>query len=171
MVLVAQSLGAFSAPLACSRLPVRELVLVNPMIPAAGETGGDWWENTGHGPARAAAAAAHGWPAEFDLLTGFFHDVPAEVTERAFSADAHPAELDGIFTDPWPPAGWPDLPTRIILGSGDRFFPLEFQRQIAGERLGATRIDVIDSGHLSALSRPVELAAALIGDRVDLDRP
>ena len=33
LVLVAQSLGAFTAPLVCARRPVQMLILLNPMIP------------------------------------------------------------------------------------------------------------------------------------------
>ena len=40
VVLVAGSLGGFTAPLVCERVPVRELVLVNAMIPDPGETRG-----------------------------------------------------------------------------------------------------------------------------------
>jgi pimeloyl-ACP methyl ester carboxylesterase len=167
VVLVAQSMGAFSAPLACDRLPVRALVLLNPMIPTPGETGNDWWANTGQAEARAAAAAEHGWPAEFDLQTGFFHDVPAEVTELAFAADAEQAALDTVFTEPWPLPAWPDLPTRVVQGRDDRLFPLGFQRRVAAERLGLTDVHPIDGGHLAALSRPAAVAAALL-DSLDL---
>jgi pimeloyl-ACP methyl ester carboxylesterase len=51
VVLVAQSMGGFSAPLACDRLPVDWLVLPNAMIPKPGETAGTWWGNTGQGEA------------------------------------------------------------------------------------------------------------------------
>ena len=44
VVLVAQSWGAFSAPLACEHVPVERLVLVNAMIPRGGETAGEWWD-------------------------------------------------------------------------------------------------------------------------------
>ena len=40
VVLVAQSLGAFTAPLVAERVPVLGLVLVNAMIPTPGETPG-----------------------------------------------------------------------------------------------------------------------------------
>lgn len=46
VVLVAQSLGAFTAPLVCARAPVRMLIFVNAMIPLPGETPGAWWGNT-----------------------------------------------------------------------------------------------------------------------------
>jgi pimeloyl-ACP methyl ester carboxylesterase len=51
VTLVAQSMGAFAAPLTCDRLPVSELVLLNAMIPAPGETAGEWWANTGQADA------------------------------------------------------------------------------------------------------------------------
>ena len=41
LVLVAQSLAGFTAPLVCARVPVRLLVLVNAMIPKPGETPGE----------------------------------------------------------------------------------------------------------------------------------
>ena len=55
VVLVAQSLGGFTAPLVAATVPVRALVLVNAMIPTPGETPGGWWENTGWSHARKAS--------------------------------------------------------------------------------------------------------------------
>jgi len=49
VVLVAGSLGGFTAPLVCERVPIRELVLINAMIPIRGETAGDWWGAHGRG--------------------------------------------------------------------------------------------------------------------------
>ena len=45
VVLVAQSLGGFTAPLVCERVPVRMLVFVNAMIPVPDETAGAWWDS------------------------------------------------------------------------------------------------------------------------------
>jgi len=56
VVLVAQSLGGFTAPLVAAKVPLRSLVLVNAMIPVPGETAGAWWDNTGSVQARIAAA-------------------------------------------------------------------------------------------------------------------
>src|SRR5208283_1281932 len=47
LILVAQSLAGFTAPLVCERAAVRMLVFVNAMIPRPGERAADWWENTG----------------------------------------------------------------------------------------------------------------------------
>jgi hypothetical protein len=52
VVLVAQSLAGFTAPVVCSRAPVRMVVFVNAMIPKPGETAGAWWEATGAVEAR-----------------------------------------------------------------------------------------------------------------------
>src|SRR5688500_18858590 len=48
LIVVAQSLGGFTAPVVCARRPVRLLVLVAAMVPRPGESAGDWWANTGH---------------------------------------------------------------------------------------------------------------------------
>ena len=42
VVLVAQSLAGFVAPLVCKQVPVALLVLVNAMIPKPGESPGEW---------------------------------------------------------------------------------------------------------------------------------
>jgi len=158
VVLVAQSMGGFTAPAVCARIPVRLLVLVNAMIPVPGETPGAWWDNTGWAPARIAAARAGGYPAEFDLATYFLHDVPAEAVATGESHNF--PEADIAFSQPCAIERWPDVPTRVLAGRDDRFFPLEFQRRIAGERLG-TAVDSVPGGHLVALSRPAELTDQL----------
>src|SRR5437868_10076047 len=57
LVVVGQSLGAFSAPLVAARVPVSRLVLLAPMIPRPGETAGEWWGHTGHAEAIAPVLA------------------------------------------------------------------------------------------------------------------
>jgi pimeloyl-ACP methyl ester carboxylesterase len=159
IVLVAQSMGAFTAPLVCARLPVELLVLVNAMVPLPGETAGAWWSATGQSAARDAYAERTGLSDDpEDLGAAFFHDVPAEVTAAAQEQPI--AQADRPFADPWPLSGWPDVPTRVVAGHDDRFFPADFQRRIAAERLGL-EVDEIPGGHLVALSRPVELADRL----------
>lgn len=159
VVVVAQSMGGFTAPVACARTSVRLLILVNAMIPVPGETLGDWWGDTGWEPARVAAAQAGGYPAEFDLATYFLHDVPADVV-AAGEAHNYP-EADIAFNQPCAIERWPDVSTRVLAGQDDRFFPLEFQRQVSRDRLG-TDVDVVPGGHLVALSHPTELTDQLI---------
>src|SRR6266851_7810416 len=47
LIVVGQSLGGFTAPLVCEQVPVDLLVLLNAMVPAPGETAGEWGANTG----------------------------------------------------------------------------------------------------------------------------
>jgi len=53
------------------------------------------------------------------------------------------------------------VPTRVIAGRFDRFFPLEFVQRVARERLGVEP-EVVNAGHLPALACPDELAALLL---------
>jgi pimeloyl-ACP methyl ester carboxylesterase len=131
------------------------------MIPAPGESPGDWWMSSGQTPAQREQDEREGRDpdAPFDVMTAFFHDVPQEVVDEAF-ARGEPRQSGTPFGEPWPLDAWPDVPTSVIAGSRDRLFPLEFMRGLARERLGV-EVDVIDSGHLLALSRPRELAERL----------
>jgi pimeloyl-ACP methyl ester carboxylesterase len=162
LVIVAQSMGAFTAPLVAERVPTRLVVLVAGMTPAPGESPGDWWANTGHEQARREAEAAGGPPADdWDPVTLFLHDVPPDV---AAESAHHVVEQSGTpFEMPWPLAAWPDVPTRFLLCRDDRLFPAAFQRRVVAERLGITP-DEMDGGHLPALARPIELAARLMAD-------
>lgn len=159
VVLVAQSLGGFTAPLVCKEASVEELVLVNAMIPAPGETPGAWWDGTGWDSARQAAALDHGYSTEFDAETYFLHDVPAEVI-----AEGEPhqrSEAHAVFESVCDFPEWPRIPTRVLTGKSDRFFPLDFQRRVARERLGVGP-DVVPGGHLLALANPVGVADYLL---------
>jgi hypothetical protein len=161
VVLVAQSMAGFTAPIVATRTAVEMIVLVNAMTPAPGESGGDWWANTGQPEAQRAALEALGLPAESaDEATVFLHDVPADVVERSA---VHVKEQSGTpFAAPWPLEGWPPVPTRFLLCRDDRLFPAPFQRRVVAERLGITP-DEMDGGHLPALARPRELATRLVG--------
>jgi pimeloyl-ACP methyl ester carboxylesterase len=162
LIVVGQSMGAYTAGLVADAVPVRRIVLVAAMTPAPGESPGQWWENTGQPAAMRQLAIQEGRDpdAEFDPVVLFLHDVPDPVA--AESAAHVRNQSDTPFAEPWPLAAWPDVPTSFLLGRNDRFFPAEFQRRIVAERLGITP-DEIDSGHLPALSRPRELAIRLLG--------
>ena len=149
LIVVGQSMGGFTAPLVCDRLPVRQLVLVNAMIPRPGESAGEWWKATGHQ-----------MPDDFDPATHFFHDVPRQVRSEGLTGGKD--QNDRPFADPWPLDAWPNVATRAISSTHDRFFPLDFQRRIAASRLGIEP-ETLPGGHLVALSRPTELADLLIG--------
>jgi pimeloyl-ACP methyl ester carboxylesterase len=154
VILVAQSLGGFTAPLVCDRLPVALMVLVAAMVPRPGESAGEWWANTGHR-----------FPDPFDPAVIFAHDLPPAVAEESV---LHLREQSAApFEKPWPLAGWPDVPTKFLLCRDDRFFPAEFQRRVVEERLGFTP-DEMDGGHLPALGHPDELVEWLESYRTEV---
>jgi pimeloyl-ACP methyl ester carboxylesterase len=160
VALIAQSMGGFTAPLVWQRVPIRQVVFVNAMIPRPGETPGEWWENVDSEQARTAAAARDGYSEEFDLTTYFLHDIPEEV---AVELGQHAAsQLDERFDDACTFDTWPPIPIHVVAGRDDRFFPLELQQRIARKRLGIDPV-IVPGGHLAALSHPEELAAVLAG--------
>jgi pimeloyl-ACP methyl ester carboxylesterase len=164
LVVVAQSLGGFTAPIVCDRVPVDLLVLVAAMVPVPGETGNEWWANSGY----------QQWVREHDEeddgddgdeIAVFYQDVPPKLAAEALSRGRDQAEKP--MNEPWPLAAWPDVPTRFLLCREDRVFPAEFFRRMVRERLGITP-DEIDGGHTPALSRPRELADRLEAYRTEL---
>jgi Alpha/beta hydrolase family len=162
LAVVAQSLGAFVGPLVATRVPVAHLILLAPMIPAPGETAGQWWENTGHTAAIADLVARHGpmnaWGTEA-FAEVFLHDVDPEVARENERFNGAPGA--GMFSEPWPLAAWPQVRTRVLAPRDDRLFPLAFQTRVARERLGLG-VDQMPGGHLPMLSRPAELAKCLV---------
>lgn len=150
LVVVAQSLGAFTAPLVCDRVPVKLLVLVAPMIPAPGEAPADYWVNTRYGE---EVRESYDDPIEL-----FYQDVPPELASEALKRGREQSEAR--MGEASPLEAWPDVPTRVLLCRDDRLFPAGFIRRVARERLGITS-DEIDGGHTPALSRPKELAECL----------
>jgi SAM-dependent methyltransferase len=144
VVLVAHSLGGFTAPLVCERVPVELLVLVAAMVPAPGELAQDWWSNTGYESAY-----------EGDV---YHHDVPPELAAEAASRARGQASKP--MGEPWPLAAWPDVPTRYVLCRDDRAFPADWLRGVVQDRLGLAPSEV-GGGHCAYLSRPREVAERL----------
>lgn len=160
VVLVGQSMGAFTAAAVATRGSVRMVALVNAMVPLPGETPGQWWDATGQPRAMRAADDLAGRTQGFTEETHFLHDVPAEVLASAENTDNRdPAETP--FGQPCEFAGWDGLPVRSLVGSDDRFFPPEFQQRLARDRLGI-EADELPGGHLMALSNPRGVAGWLI---------
>jgi pimeloyl-ACP methyl ester carboxylesterase len=170
LVLVAQSMAGFTAPLVCERVPVDLMVLLAAMIPAPGESPGDWWDNTGWEQARREQNQRDGRDpdAEVDVIADFLHDVPPDVVADAM-ARGERSQSGTPFEKPWPLAAWPDVPTRVLICRDDRFFPADFMRRVARERLGITP-DEMDGGHVPALSRPRDLADRLVAYRSQWER-
>jgi pimeloyl-ACP methyl ester carboxylesterase len=144
LVVVGHSLGGFTAPLVCTRLPVELLVLVAAMIPAPGELFADWWTNSGYESSG------------YDDV--FYHDVAPELA--AESERRARDETSKALREPWPLEAWPEIPTRYLLCRDDRMFRADWARRHARERLGI-EADELDGGHYISISRPRELAERL----------
>ena len=158
-VVVAQSLGGFIAPMVGK--PVAMIVLLNAMIPLPGEQPGDWWDNTGSQDARNAADRAAGRSTDFDMEAHFLHDLDDEARTALFAGPPPRDVSDTAWTSPCDFESWPDVPIKVLVGSGDRFFPADFQQHVAKERLGLD-VDYVDGGHLVAVSNPAAVADKLI---------
>jgi pimeloyl-ACP methyl ester carboxylesterase len=150
-VLVAHSLGGFTAPIVCRRIPVRLLVLLAAMVPSPGERGADWWKNTGYDEAVGKD--------DYDDIERYYHDVPPELA--ALAAEHWRDQADTPMLEPWPLDAWPDVPTRYLLCRNDRLFPPEWTRGMVRDRLDLEP-DELDGGHCVFLSRPKELAVRLV---------
>jgi pimeloyl-ACP methyl ester carboxylesterase len=162
LVLVAQSMGGLTVPLVCQRLPVALIVLVNAMVPRPGESGGEWWEATDQARARAEHADAQGRTVSdaVDPQEDFLHDLSGEVLAEALRR-GDPQQSATPFVAPVAFERWPEVPTHVLAGRDDRFFPASFQRRVARERLGLAT-DEIPGGHLLALADPAGVGERLV---------
>ena len=170
LVVVGQSLGAFAASLVADRIEVASIVLVAPMIPAPGETAGDWWAAVKHDQVIAPLTRRLGpmgaWGPE-EMTEVFLHDVPADIASAAARFVGAPGP--GMFRERWSLSAWPQVPTRVLAPREDRLFPLEFQRRVTLKRLGLP-VEDMPGGHLPMLARPGELADWLTSKSASSDR-
>jgi pimeloyl-ACP methyl ester carboxylesterase len=168
VILVAASMGGFTAPIVCTRRRVDLLVLLNAMIPVPGETFNTWGANTGSRPASREYHASLGLStveAGNDAVI-YYHDLPSDIRAEAQARTWQHQSMTPL-DEPWPLGSWPDVPTRVLAGRHDRLFPLAFQRRVARERL-AIEVDEIDGGHLLAMSNPGALADRLEAYRLEV---
>ena len=169
LVVVGHSFGGFTAPLVAARLPVDALVFVTAMIPAPGESPGEWWERTGLRRAIDEQAARDGGlTGNDDPYVTYYDGVPRDLAARALGMErAHPSSR--ASSSPWPLDALPDVPTRFVLCTKDRLFPAAFMRRLVTDRLGIAPTE-LDGGHCVALARPAELAD-LLEDAARRQRP
>jgi len=118
--------GGFTAPLVADRIAVHALVLVAGMIPAPGERPDDWVANTGFDQVMR----------EHEQGDLYYHDVPRALAGQARRKTRAQSATPGH--SPWPLAAWPDVPTKFVLCTEDRFFPPEFMHRLVADRLGIT---------------------------------
>lgn len=148
LIVVGQSYGGYIAPIVADLAKADRLVLVAPMIPQPGETTDEMWEATGWRMPQGGSGT----------IGLFYHDVDPTLATEAMSRERRQSETTG--REPWPLDAWPDVPTHVIIGRNDRFFPADWLRGVVRDRLGVEP-DELASGHTPALSRPRELVDLL----------
>jgi len=147
IVVVGYSYGGFTAPLVAEKVSARLLVFLAGMIPAPGESPGQWWGNAGFVA-----------PEGLSELETYYGGATSPVIEEAFTRSRE--QVSREWDEPWPLAALPDVPTRVLLCRDDRFFTPSLQKRVARERLGIEP-DEIDGPHGISLTHPAELAARL----------
>ena len=145
LIVVGHSWGGYIAPIVADLARADRLILVAPMIPRPGETADEMWKATG-------------WTFPGDEADPFYHDVDPTLAAEAKSRERGQTETTGH--EPWPLADWPAVPTHVIIGRDDRFFPADWLRGVVRDRLGIEP-DELASGHTPALSRPRELVSMM----------
>ena len=152
VVVVGQSLGGFTAPVVAERLGASLLVFVAAMIPAPGETAGDWWSTTGFHDV---------WgDQQMDTMEHFLHDLPPAVLHDVLQR-GEPEQTGRVMADPLPLPALPSIPTRGIAATNDRFFPVGFMDRLIRDRLGVEP-EHVAAGHLPALANPTGLVELLL---------
>lgn len=144
LVVVGQSYGGYIAPIVAELAKADRLILVAAMIPQPGETADEMWDATGWKMPREESGA----------IGVFYQDVDAALAAEAMSRGRRQSETTS--REPWPLGAWPNVPTHVIIGRDDRFFPADWLRGIVRDRLGVEP-DELPCGHTPALSPPTEL--------------
>jgi pimeloyl-ACP methyl ester carboxylesterase len=158
LIVVGQSYGGYVAPIVAHLAEADHLVLVAPMIPRPGETPDEMFEATGwHMPRRHS-----------ETIAVFYHDVDPDLAAEAVSRGRRQSEITG--REPWPLEAWPDVPTHVVIGENDRFFPADWLRGVVRDRLGIEP-DELPCGHTPALSRPKGLVELFESYRIPAEGP
>ena len=94
------------------------------------------------------------------MATYFLHDVPPAIIKQGRAYER--SQADTVFGEPCRFQAWHDVPIHVVAGRDDRFFPIDFQRRVAAERLHSS-VDDVSGGHLAALANPEDLVQQVLG--------
>jgi pimeloyl-ACP methyl ester carboxylesterase len=164
-VLVGHSLGASVIPLVAAQRAVRRMVFLCPVI------------------RRLGMSLAEQAPLDVDISTynlsqgrTFFDDSSSawepDAAIAAFFPDCDPTtarwaasrlrrQYWRYWEEPNPLTAWPDTPRSAIVGADDQIIGIGWARRRIPELLRVTPVE-LPGGHSPFLSRPAELAAALV---------
>ncbi|GHE51108.1 MULTISPECIES: alpha/beta fold hydrolase [Streptomyces] len=152
--------GTVISGAALDRPQADSLVFVAAYVPEEGETVGTLSDRGAEMPGRAALRfAADGWSHVDPALFGdaLAHDLPPRLA-RSLAAAQKPTHA-ACLTAPAPRGAWHELPCGYVLSAEDRILDPRLQRWFAA-RAGAV-VTELPSSHLSPLSHPGEVAAAI----------
>ncbi|GAB2623200.1 alpha/beta fold hydrolase [Pseudactinotalea suaedae] len=170
VVLVGHSYGgALIGAAAVSEPRVRALVYVNAFVPAEGESLLDLLNSAGPvDPTQLFDMVAYPGAPEGDLdlyiQRGPFE--PAFATglsaeeQDAFYAKQRPITFSAVGAPAAAEQGWQTVPSWYVAGSRDGSIPLPLQLQMA-DRAGSA-VTQLETGHLSMVTHPYEVAAVII---------
>lgn len=177
VVLVGHSLGATLLPVVAARRPVRQLVFVCPLVPRPGRALDDVLDiepDTFTGRWRTFTRTVHddgsvSWPVE-PAIEVFYHD--CEPARAQWAAGQLRRQVWTISREASPMTAWPDTDYQLIYTADDRVISPRWAVDVAREVLEVEPVELA-GGHSPMLSRPAELADALVAllDRLDQSVP
>ena len=133
LVVVAMSLGGFTAPLVAERVDVRQLVLLNAILPVPGGTaasGATPWARPRLGWRRRRRAATRQSSRWTRTSSTTCHPTWWPSRWRTIATRRSGASRIAATFTAWPAS------VRALGGVDDRLFPIDLQRRVACERLG-----------------------------------
>jgi pimeloyl-ACP methyl ester carboxylesterase len=166
IVLVAHSMGGYTAPLVASRRPIRHLVYLAALVPRVGLS---LLEQMTADPHMVNPAQLTGLSFDAEQETAAREDI--EITRHLFFADCHDEIVASAINRLRPQAGYPSMVKTSLVDhpsvrcsyiacTEDQMVSLEWSRRVA-DQLGAEFIE-IPGGHSPFLSRPEALADVLL---------
>jgi pimeloyl-ACP methyl ester carboxylesterase len=166
LVLVGHSLGGLTIPLVAAARPARKLVFVCALLPLPGmslieqlvrepET---FAPGFGAGLARDELDRSY-WADEDAAAESLYADCPRQLATWAVGRLRHQGRPPN--TEPCPLEQWPAVESVSLFASDDAVMNPRWSRTVALERLGVNAIE-LPGGHSPFLSRPAELAEALV---------
>jgi pimeloyl-ACP methyl ester carboxylesterase len=165
VVLVGHSMGGLVTPLVPSQRAISRLVFLCAAFPEPGRShfevkAGEPGEDIGEGP-RSVWEQPGDWhltPREIAREI-FYHDCPADVQEWAL--DRMRPQFRKPLREITPLTSWPPTALTVINTADDRCISRDAARRASMRLFGRSPIE-LPGGHFAFLSRPAEVAAALV---------
>jgi alpha-beta hydrolase superfamily lysophospholipase len=168
IVLVGHSLAGLVLPVVAERREVRRMIFLGALVPALGLTPLEHLAREGDALLIAGAKdeVARGEAPQRDERTSwadardyFYPDVPEALARRSWERLRR--QSISVFGRPVPLMAWPHVPSTCIVMTDDRIVNPDWSRRYAARIPDSTVVE-LPGGHSPFLSRPHELATALV---------